>query len=547
MNILLVEPKYKNKYPPLGLMKISQYHKQRGDYVYFFKGKYNNSRKWDRIYITTLFTFDYKIVMDTVNFYKSQVTNIDHIYVGGIMASLMTSNLISDTGVNNVISGTLTNSSIIGYDDNINIDEMPLDYSLLSDIDYEYPAGDNFFAYITRGCINKCKFCAVPTLEGALKIKNNIKKQVVSVREKYGDKRNLLLLDNNILGLNEKDLEAIVNDLNLLGFVNSPNFNKPLEIDLLLKDYHCHIEEGRSPIKTMLKLSAYLDNFVQKSTVSKENKNLISTLIAQIGTVYEDIVHCVSANYDKIRSIEYIYSLKVPMQRYVDFNQGMDARELTEEKMRIISRLPIRPFRIAYDNISYTDTYTRALRLANSYNNIVEYSNYILYNYDDKPEDLYTRLEVNISLSEEFGRHIYSFPMKYEPIENKERLHVGKHWNRYYLASVKAILNVSKGVFGGNRSFFEKAFGKNIDEYFKILSMPKSLLTYRNLFEQEGFTLKWEELFDKLTKEELERLIELVSDGIYYSDNYKINQIMPFYKLRYKKGKKIELPSASSD
>ena len=36
--VLLVEPDYKNKYPPMGLMKIATYYRMVGDEVRFFKG-----------------------------------------------------------------------------------------------------------------------------------------------------------------------------------------------------------------------------------------------------------------------------------------------------------------------------------------------------------------------------------------------------------------------------------------------------------------------------------------------------------------------------
>ena len=62
-NILLIEPGYKNKYPPLGLMKIAQYHGPRGkqDRVRFIKGEDRAvlSTAWDRIYVTTLFSFEF--------------------------------------------------------------------------------------------------------------------------------------------------------------------------------------------------------------------------------------------------------------------------------------------------------------------------------------------------------------------------------------------------------------------------------------------------------------------------------------------------------
>jgi hypothetical protein len=38
-NILLVEPNYRNKFPPVALMKFSTYHKRRGDNVVFYKGE----------------------------------------------------------------------------------------------------------------------------------------------------------------------------------------------------------------------------------------------------------------------------------------------------------------------------------------------------------------------------------------------------------------------------------------------------------------------------------------------------------------------------
>ena len=37
--ILLLEPNYRNKYPPIGLMKIATYHRMLGDEVVFYKGE----------------------------------------------------------------------------------------------------------------------------------------------------------------------------------------------------------------------------------------------------------------------------------------------------------------------------------------------------------------------------------------------------------------------------------------------------------------------------------------------------------------------------
>src|SRR5260370_845165 len=71
-NILLIEPGYKNKYPPLGLMKIAQYHGPHGkqDTVRFIKGEDSSvlSEAWDRIYITTLFSFEFELISQSIGF-----------------------------------------------------------------------------------------------------------------------------------------------------------------------------------------------------------------------------------------------------------------------------------------------------------------------------------------------------------------------------------------------------------------------------------------------------------------------------------------------
>lgn len=63
-DILLIEPNYKNKYPPLGLMKIAYFHKYfHNDFVRFAKGRLPeefDDKKWDRVYVTTLFTFEWE-------------------------------------------------------------------------------------------------------------------------------------------------------------------------------------------------------------------------------------------------------------------------------------------------------------------------------------------------------------------------------------------------------------------------------------------------------------------------------------------------------
>lgn len=533
MNVLLVEASYKNKYPPMGLMKISQYHKMRGDYVYFFKGKYNSSRIWDRIYITSLFTFDFDLVSDTIDFYKNKVMSPDDIYVGGIAATIMEEKFRERTQLKNIITNQLTDSSMIGFSDHINIDQLPLDYDLLNDTDYVYPAGDNYFGYTSRGCVNKCPFCAVPLLEGPLKVTNGISDQIKSIRENYGDKRNLLLLDNNILGVPNDQLREIVDDIKDLGFVNKPTYNKLPPLKTHIETYHRYVKRGQSAVRIVARTKDYLYDLLEKKGMQRYKEDLLS-IMQSIGNDFayymDGVIH-----YEKelLKLSRHAHSYK-PLQRYVDFNQGLDARELTEEKMAVLAELPLKPFRVAFDHIKFTPIYEKAIRLAAKYG-IKHFSNYILYNYEDTPEDFYQRMEVNVHLAKELGVHMYSFPMKFAPIDQTYRDFVGENWNRHYLRTVQAILNVTKGVAPKEASFFYKAFGNNTDELKQILTMPHDYVVYRKIYEDNGYTDKWIRDFNKLNQENKKELLALLSDLTYTSENPRLQNILQHYTNRYDK------------
>src|SRR5580700_6260402 len=101
-NILLIEPGYKNKYPPLGLMKIAQYHGPRGkrDRVRFVKGEDTPvvDTAWDRVYVTTLFSFEFTRIAKSIDFALEAANgHKDKVFVGGIAASLMQDRFVSES------------------------------------------------------------------------------------------------------------------------------------------------------------------------------------------------------------------------------------------------------------------------------------------------------------------------------------------------------------------------------------------------------------------------------------------------------------------
>ncbi len=581
-NVLLVEPDYNNKYPPIGLMKLATYHRMRGDNVRFFKGdlrslvaeqyanyliekfqsidsnvlwnrysfqiavairkgsreqleeiarlsknydavilswlayfqKINRKKKiiqelaWDRICIATLFTFYFKQTVETIKFCKERLlVENGELLVGGVLASVIPEELKAATGITPIV-GLLDKPGVLDKDDKTIIDELTPDYSILEEIDHIYPENNGYYGYTSRGCIRKCSFCAVPKLEPVFKHSISISRHLKEVDEKYGARKNLLLLDNNVLASNK--FPEIIQEIRDLGFVPGAKFVPPnmlrLAVDNLKNGFNEYayrrlaaklIRQFRNKLVGQARIA--LDQELNKASINENelpSTQQILDIFNAIGDLYES------------------RKIKIRVKRYVDFNQGVDARLLNEEKMFLLSTIPIRPLRIAFDSMKFAEDYTQALKLAAKFN-IHNLSNYLLYNFEDRPIELFERMQLNVELSNDLGIQIYSFPMRYSPIYDSNQLHhgrnfIGTHWCKKFIRAIQVVLNATKGKVGTRIDFFRAAFGKDAEEFNEILWMPEFYILHRYYFRDTGLTQAWRVLFKSLTNKEFKSIEQTI-------------------------------------
>ena len=601
--VLLVEPNYKNKYPPMGLMKIATYYRMVGDDVRFYKGdmkllavelicedllnhltilfpeihwtdyypklfsfikigkysifededvfedeavmdsikeyrkkyrekEYFTNPRFDKVGITTLFTFYWDITIDTINFAKKLCKDQNDVMVGGVMATILKERVYEATEIE-PFAGTLSSAGILD-DNDIIIDTLPLDYSILEEIDYVYPAHDGYLAYMTRGCVNHCPFCAVPKLEPEYKNYLPIAEQVDWASKQFGGKKDLLLLDNNVLASCQFD--KIIEEIKKAGFTNNSVFVEPNMFEVAVQNIKDGYNE-KAYIKTVVRqyqiLISKYGSKLQDVYDLLEKKHLLKNYTAKKDAILE--------TYDVVKPyFEEMYSKKRPRKRFVDFNQGIDARLITDANMRKLFEIPIRPVRIAFDHWELHEVYEKAVRTAVEAGH-TSLSNYVLYNYKDEPVDLYRRLKLNVDLCEELNISIYSFPMKYHPIEDPDyfsnRDYIGEKWNRKFIRTIQAVLNSTKGKVGKGYSFFCKAFGSNEDEFMKLLYMPEAMIIYRFYFEGIGLTDEWWDSFQNLSEAQLEIVKPIIESNDFsayenLTDDLEILNVLSYYRIR---------------
>ena len=607
--VLLIEPNYSNKYPPIGLMKLATYFRNRGDEVVFFKGdlkhfvieritikcideckslapeidwdayfssiyNYIRTRKlslledvdfsssqfnlllegkitdaknyywsgewkkypeWDFVGVTTLFTFYWSITIETIEFAKLLVKPDGKLMVGGVLASIQPSEIEKATGIRPHV-GVLNTPGEIDEGDTQIIDELPLDYSILDEIDYEYPMSNAYYGYTSRGCIRKCPFCAVSILEPNFVPYIPLKERIKGIISRYGEQKDLLLMDNNILA--SPDFEQIINEIIECGFGKGDKYVQPNVFNKAFENLAEGINDRAYKRKCFKEIQKLYDKLKGKSEDAFIVYRAMDDFqIRDISTVSKENLLRI---YPVLKPIYEKHFKATPRQRYVDFNQGVDARLFNEENVKLLASIAIRPLRIAFDDLKSRPSYEKAVRLSVKAG-IKDFSNYLLYNYNDTPEELYTRLRINVDLCDELDVSIYSFPMKYHPIHSEvtngidyshNRDFIGKHWNRKYIRAIQAILNSTKGKVGKGTSFFEEAFGKDLIEFKELLEMPETFILYRfffkwldsvNSFGPEHWRSCWRKCMETLNDQTRQEVLAII-----HSNNFEDERINQF-------------------
>lgn len=172
-----------HNFPNLALMKLSAYHKARGDDVEWWNGFLH----YDRVYQSKVFDETYTEDMDFC-------VNADEVIKGG-----------TGYGMENKLPKEVEHS-------------YP-DYSI-------YGITDTAYGFLTRGCPRACPFCIVSSKEGRKSQK------VADLDEFWAGQKNIELLDPNLLA--SKDHEELLKQLaDSKAWVN---FSQGLDARILTKD-----------------------------------------------------------------------------------------------------------------------------------------------------------------------------------------------------------------------------------------------------------------------------------------------------------------------
>lgn len=186
-----------HNYPNLPLMKLSAWHKAKGDQVEWYEPLKAAFNPYDKVYASKVFSFtpDYDLPI-----YANEIEKGG----SGYCISLVDGKEVFDK----------TKDKELPYE----IEHIYPDYSLYPEI-----TKDTAYGFLTRGCPRGCDFCHVKSKEGL------ISRKVADLKEFWNGQKNIELLDPNILAC--KDWEELLQQL--IESKAKVNFNHGLNIRLM--------------------------------------------------------------------------------------------------------------------------------------------------------------------------------------------------------------------------------------------------------------------------------------------------------------------------
>lgn len=244
MNILLVEPNFpvppKSKnhkdFLPIGLMKLYRYHFSVGNKVQLVRGNLEREKIFfdeiDQIWISSLFTYWFYCVEESVNHYRKEFPETT-ILVGGIAASLfpeevkkrLKADVILNAGwgstfylddSNKKQIKTIIVKGVEKFAENKEEGSSFFDCfyynSALNAVYKDVAPKINFqIVHGQRGCVRNCKFCGVHIIEPEFEGRSSVKDILVR-------KKNLIFYDNNFLAArdNPTRVTKLLNELIIL-------------------------------------------------------------------------------------------------------------------------------------------------------------------------------------------------------------------------------------------------------------------------------------------------------------------------------------------
>lgn len=164
MKIGLYDVDSKN-FPNLPLMKISAYHKAKGDTVEFI----NFLEHYDKVYVSKVFGDEYSQMDMTC-------INADEVVYGGTGFAI------------DIVDGKEEYRKEKDKLLPAEIEHIYPDYSLYPEL-----TKNKAYGFLTRGCCNNCEFCIVSKKEGICSVK------VADLSEWWNGQKEIILLDPNIL------------------------------------------------------------------------------------------------------------------------------------------------------------------------------------------------------------------------------------------------------------------------------------------------------------------------------------------------------------